>query len=224
MTTQESFKRRIRERMAKTGERYGAARRALIPAPGTDGAATPRIWVADPETSDERVRSATGRGWDEWRDVIDAHLAGAAGTGSDDHPAIAAYVEHEMGVDPWWAQTVTVGYERITGRRVRHQRADGSFEVSASRTAELDADLLRSMLLDDDERVGLFPPHATTLRSRPSTKSLRIAMPEGTALFALRPVSADRIQITVTHSALPSAEVAAVWREYWKEWLAGLTS
>lgn len=29
MTTHESFKRRVRERMEKTGERYGAARRAV---------------------------------------------------------------------------------------------------------------------------------------------------------------------------------------------------
>jgi hypothetical protein len=30
MTRQESFKRRIRARMEKTGEKYGAARRSLI--------------------------------------------------------------------------------------------------------------------------------------------------------------------------------------------------
>ena len=30
MTKHESFKRRVRERMEKTGERYGAARRALL--------------------------------------------------------------------------------------------------------------------------------------------------------------------------------------------------
>lgn len=31
MTTQKSFKRRVRDRMAKTGESYTAARRQLLP-------------------------------------------------------------------------------------------------------------------------------------------------------------------------------------------------
>jgi hypothetical protein len=57
MTRQETFKRRIRARMEKTGERYGAARRALIER-GGDGA---RPWVAEPEHSDETIREATGR-------------------------------------------------------------------------------------------------------------------------------------------------------------------
>ena len=41
-----SFKRRVRARMAKTGERYGAARRVLIEQ-ATDGRR--RTWAADPE-------------------------------------------------------------------------------------------------------------------------------------------------------------------------------
>jgi hypothetical protein len=224
MTTQESFKRRIRQRMAKTGERYGAARRALIPDQGTGGTGAPRVWVSDPEMSEERIRAATGRGWDEWCDDIEAWLAGAGATGPGDHPAIAAYVQHQRGIDAWWAQSITVGFERITGRRVRHQRRDGSFEVSASRTARLDADLLRSMLLDDTERADLFPPHETTLRSRPSAKALRIGMPEGLALFTLVPGKDGRVRVTVAHSALPSAPAAAAWREYWQEWLAALAS
>ena len=207
--------------MAKTGERYGAARRALIPTPGTG---EPRVWVSDPETSNERVRTATGRDWNEWRDDIEAWLAGDGSTGPGDHAAIARYVEHERGVDAWWAQTVAVGFERITGRRVRHQRPDGSFEVSASRTVDLDADLLRAMLLDDDDRADLLPPHSTTLLSRPSVKSLRFGMPEGKALFALGRLADGRVRVTVRHSELPSAEAGAVWREYWREWLLALAS
>jgi hypothetical protein len=69
MTTQESFKRRIRTRMAKAGERHGAARRVLIEQAPTQGG---RTWAAEPEMRYETVRSATGRGWDEWCDVIDA--------------------------------------------------------------------------------------------------------------------------------------------------------
>ena len=34
----------------------------------------------------------------------------------------------------WWAQSVAVAYEQDTGRRVKGQVADGTFEVSATRT------------------------------------------------------------------------------------------
>ncbi len=59
MTTHASFKRRIRARMEKTGERYGAARRTLLePA----SAQRSRVWVSEPEHSDKAILAATGRG------------------------------------------------------------------------------------------------------------------------------------------------------------------
>ena len=51
MTTQQSFKRRIRSRMEKTGESYTAARAQLLPDPEPD-------YV--PKFSDEVVRRNTG--------------------------------------------------------------------------------------------------------------------------------------------------------------------
>src|SRR5688572_16898232 len=106
MTTQESFKRRVRARMAKTGEKYGAARRTLI----AQAERSPsRAWVADPDASDESIRANTGHGWDEWLALIDAGPGREAG-----HTAIATWVREENDVDGWWAQSVTVGYERIT--------------------------------------------------------------------------------------------------------------
>ena len=71
--------------------------------------------------SDDAVREATGRGWDEWVALIEEW-----GGHGDGHGAIARWVE-EQGVDGWWAQTVTVGFERITGIRLPHQMADGTF-------------------------------------------------------------------------------------------------
>ena len=115
MTQQESFKRRIRARMEKTGERYLAARRILIDQASKNRR---RTWKAEPETSDDSVSSATGRGWDDWCDLIDEWPGHA-----DGHTAIAAYLIAEHGVDPWWAQSVTVGYERITGLRLQIGRA-----------------------------------------------------------------------------------------------------
>ena len=59
MTTQESFKRRIRSRMAKTGERYNAARRVLLAQRG-GGATAAGGWVASPGASNELILAKTG--------------------------------------------------------------------------------------------------------------------------------------------------------------------
>jgi hypothetical protein len=177
MTRQETFKRRIRERMEKTGERYGAARRALIE---KSAAGSGRQWVSEPEMSDETLRSATGKGWEEWCDIIDVWPGKEKG-----HTAIAAYVHDEHEIDGWWAQTVTVGYERITGLRLPYQQPDGTFSAGKSRTVTTDPGMLRAMLLDDDDRADLFPGIDTQLRSRPTAKTLRVGIGPGAAQISI---------------------------------------
>ena len=208
MTRQESFKRRIRTRMEKTGEKYGAARRSLVEQATRGG----RIWIAEPELDDEAVRTATGRDWNEWCDLIDA-WPGHRGS----HADVAAWLQSEHDVEGWWSQTVTVGWERITGRRLRHQRSDGTFTVSKSRTMRVDVEELRAMIIGD--RDDLFPGMTTELRSKPTSKSLLVGMDSGAALFAFDPLEDGRVRVTVSHERLPSPAEVEQWREYWDAWL-----
>ncbi len=225
MTQQASFKKRVRARMAKTGERYVAARRQLIEqadrraadGDAPTGETTSRTWVAAPEIGDDAVRDATGRSWDEWCDVLDAW------PGKDDgHSAIAAHLVEEHEVPGWWAQTVTVGYERITGRRLPHQRPDGTFSAGRSATITVDPAQLRELLLDDAAREDLFPHLTTELRSRPTSKNVRLAVGDGVAEFNLEPRDDGRVKVTVAHEKLPRFEDVATWKAYWGEWLRSL--
>jgi hypothetical protein len=211
MTRQETFKRRIRQRMEKTGERYGAARRVLI-----EQASAPkqRQWSSEPEMAEETLREATGRGWDEWCEVLDAWPGHGGG-----HTAIATHLREEHGVEGWWAQTITVGYERITGLRLPHQQPDGTFTAGKSRTVTVDVKLIREMLLDDEARADLFPALETELRSKPTSKVLRIGIGPGTAQIALDPQADDRVKITIAHDRLPTAEAVEEWKGYWSDWL-----
>lgn len=213
MTSQESFKRRIRERMAKTGERYGAARRALI-SHVADPAA--QGWVSQPDLSEEAVRAATGRGWEEWCALID----GFAGR-QNGHTAIATYLR-ELGVDSWWAQGVTVGYERIRGLRLPYQNHDGTFTASRSKTIHVDVDPLRAMLLDEAGRSTLFPAFETQLKSRPTSKNIRLSVEETTVEFAFAPATDGRTKVTVAHSRLASSEEVQIWKQFWTEWIDAL--
>lgn len=214
MTKQEHFKQRIRARMAKTGERYGAARRALIEPGPSRSETAPREWLSEPEFTDDVIRSNTERGWDEWSDLIESWPGHV-----DGHAAVAAHIQAEYGLNSWWSQAVTVSWERITGRRVLNQRANGTFEASKTRTVTVDHDALRAALFDDIERGDLFPGFDTEMRSKPSTKVPRVAFPDGVALFTMTPLDDGRLRINVAHGQLESPDAVAHWKAYWSEWL-----
>jgi len=220
MTTHEAFKKRVRERMVKTGERYGAARRALLAAAAQPN---PSGWAANPQHSDEQVRAKTGKGWNEWVAAIDAGPGRASG-----HTAIAAWLVGE-GVDAWWAQGVTVGFERITGLRMPGQMPDGTFTVSRSRVIAMTPAELRALLLDDASRSDLLPDFAVTLLSRPDAKTPRFAFVRGGETlgqisFATDAASAARTRLTVTHTKLPGHDEGELWKEFWGEWLDAVGS
>jgi uncharacterized protein (DUF2461 family) len=71
MTRQKSFKRLVRARMEKTGQSYTAARAALLSAEETKATEGPTLTM-----SEESILRRTGRGWEEWFDLLDESGAG----------------------------------------------------------------------------------------------------------------------------------------------------
>lgn len=84
--------------------------------------------VNDAGLSDDAVKAATGKDWPAWRAYLDAK--GAAGLSHRD----TVQLVHATGMSGWWSQMVTVGYERLTGKRAVGQRCDGAYVANASRT------------------------------------------------------------------------------------------
>jgi hypothetical protein len=83
------------------------------------------------------------------------------------------------------------------------------------------------MIVDDDERVELFPGLETNLRSKPTSKALRIGVaidgePIGSALFSFTPKPDGRTMINVSHDALPDTAAVERWKQYWGDWLAAI--
>ena len=124
MTREKDFKRLVRARMLKTGEAYTAARARILskPVPTITRAAPqpPKDYAALAGISDRAIKENTGCTWDRWVPMLDR-----LGAAEMRHGEIAALVSRKFKVGDWWTQTVTVGYERIKGRRAIGQRLDG---------------------------------------------------------------------------------------------------
>lgn len=174
-------------------------------------------WVSEPEHTDEVIQQNTGRGWDEWREMIDAWPGHEQG-----HGAVAGWLETQHDVPGWWAQAVTVGWERITGRRLSHQMADGTFTANRSATVATDATAVREMLLDEDGRAELFAGLGPRLRSKPTSNNIRIGLDDGVAEISLAPKGDGRVTVTVAHTKLRSPQDVATWKAFWGDWIAAL--
>lgn len=64
--------------------------------------------------SDEAVEKATGKTWKQWFVILDKIGARELG-----HLQTARHLRTELRLSPWWAQTVTIRYEKEKGYWVR---------------------------------------------------------------------------------------------------------
>ena len=145
MTTQRSFKRLVRSRMEKTGESYTAARAQLLA-----GDEPQRISLA---TSDETIRERTGRGWEEWFDLLDEW-----GAADKTHREIARWLAGQQGIHPlaWNAQAIAGSYERTRRGRQVGEHEDG-FTVTATKTVAVPVERLYDAFVDASLRERWLP-------------------------------------------------------------------
>jgi uncharacterized protein YndB with AHSA1/START domain len=195
--------------MEKTGERYTAARRHVVE-PGPEAAADDRI-------SDEAVRAKTGRTWPEWFEVLDA-----AGAAERSHAGIARLLHDEHGVPGWWAQMVTVGYERARGLRVKHERRGGGFDVSVSRTIAAPVAAVQAAFVDDAGRW--LADGELRLRTSLPGRSSRFDWGDGTTRVNVYFTAKGdaKTTVAVSHERLADAEAAERAKAGWRTRLTRL--
>jgi hypothetical protein len=229
MTTNKALKRDVRARMEKTGESYTTARHYLLDQhltnSSTDGsseapvekpALPPR--VADPGMSDEAIKRGTGKTWDELFLELDAW-----GASERTHPEIAVYAQQTFGISGWWAQGVTVGYERARGMRSLHERTDG-YSANVSRTFGVPLEQLYVAVSDDDQRTNWLDPKSIRVRSATANKAWRCEMVEDDSRveFRFSAKSPEKTSIAIEQTRLASESDVSRWRGFWKERLDDL--
>jgi hypothetical protein len=212
MTRDKAQKRATRARMAKTGERYSAARRHVV---------KPReeLRADDLPQTDANLRRNTGKGWQEWFRILDAR-----GAKERKHGEIVTYLLDEHGVPGWWAQSITIGYERSRGLRAKYQTLGGSFQVSVSKTFPIGVGKLFKLFAEAPQRNTWLERGMLKVRSTRKNLSVRFDFRDGTSRVVayFDPKDRNKTTVTVQHERLPDARVVEEMRGMWKERLADL--
>ena len=215
MTEHKSFKRLVRARMEKTGERYTAARAMLLRAEEPPGSTLPRL-----KSSEENIRRRTGRGWEEWFAILDEW-----GAADRPHREVARWLAEQQGAVPlaWNVQAVVGGYELSRGLREVGEKEDG-FAVTASRTVAARVERLYDAFVDRSLRDRWLADGELSERTATRPKSARFDWGDGTTRVNVTFLARDDGKSTVAleHRRLPDAGEAARLKAYWRERLVAL--
>jgi hypothetical protein len=215
MTRQRSFKRLVRSRMEKTGESYTAARAVLLAGEEPKAAGGPPL-----ATSDERIRQRTGRGWEEWFDLLDEW-----GAADRTHREIARWVADQLGIGPlvWDAQAITSSYERARGLREVGETEQG-FAVSATRTVAVPVERLFDAVVDESRRRSWLPDEQLRERTATRPRSARFDWGDGTSrvIVAFDAKGEQKSTMALQHVRLADGDEAERMKAYWRERVSAL--
>lgn len=154
--------------------------------------------VSEQNISDDKLVAATGRSRGQWHELLDAQNASAW-----THTKIATWLRETHGVDGWWAQGVTVGYEQAKGMRAPGQQSDGTFSTSSSKSLPGTQHELLDLVIDAYSAACGSEPTSLSRDARHPTARWKLA--DGTTVLAtVSPVDDGKSRIALTQSKLDS--------------------
>ena len=157
------------------------------------------------------------------------------------HTAAARHLSDTHGVPGWYAQGITVAYERARGVRAVNQRSGGDYEMSVTKVVAAGSRQVVAAFADRRRRArwtkAVEPAVATALAAAlgaPSSKGF-VVRPDGQARYRFRwsetavqfyvyPKPGGKAQVVVTHSKVPSANELEMRRAQWRAALAALAA
>jgi hypothetical protein len=163
--------------------------------------------------SDEAIRRRTGRGWEEWFDLLDEW-----GAAERPHKEIATWLREEQGVDGWGAQSVTVSYERARGLRAVGEGPEG-FSVTAQKTVAVPVERLYEAFVDESLRKRWLPGAELRERTATKPKSARFDWGGGETriVVGFTAQAGGKSTAALAHERLPDAGEAERMKAFWRE-------
>jgi hypothetical protein len=175
--------------------------------------------MAATSVSNESIKNATGKSWPDWFDYLDKIKARQLS-----HKEIATTLQEAAGATGWWAQTITVEYERKIGRREVGQSCDGDFQASVTKTLPGTMDQVFAHWqefvngMEHFNQVGFNSPPQSSETQK--WRYWRISLQDGSRLsIIINQKSADKVSLAVRQEKLADARAVEDWKAYWKNQL-----
>lgn len=169
-----------------------------------------------PKISDKSAQKSTGKVLDEWFAILEQ-----ADCNKMTHKQIAAYLYEYHQVSAWWAQTITVEYERYIGRREVGQSCQGDYQAGASKTINGTMDTVFNAWLDFAKDIKSL--NNKKLTNTPSTSTTdkwrywRTNIDDGSKVNVMFNQKAPgKEHLSVTHEKLTSTDAVDDWKIFWK--------
>lgn len=168
--------------------------------------------------SSRAVERRTGKSWAEWVTLLDGE-----GAAKSSHKEIAILLQSRYGLDGWWAQMITVGYEQARGLRQKYQKGSG-FSASKSRVLNAPLDRVFLACTNPVERGRWLEEQGIEVRKVNPGKSVRLTWSDRKSLVVISVYSKgeSRTQTAIQHEKLPQAEAVETMKTFWADALEKL--
>ncbi|HEY8949551.1 MAG TPA: hypothetical protein VIM56_11755 [Rhizomicrobium sp.] len=201
----------------KASPKVKVAAQAKPKAPAKAAAKTDGEWPPT-SISEAKVKEATGRGWMGWFVIL--NLMDAA---SKPHKAVAKELKEKYAAPSWWAQMITVEYERARGGRKKNERAGGTYAVNVTKVMPVSLSKLFAGAIS--KRKDWFPPGAFEETSKTKDKYWRGKWKAGRKLeFGFYAKGDGKAQIALEIGKLASPVEVEQERAAWKKAMEKLSA
>lgn len=170
----------------------------------------PRKGSAAAGITDAAVKAKTGRTWSQWFAVLDK-----AGARRMTHKAIAELIATRHKLPGWWAQMVTVAYERARGLRKVNETLKG-FRTGVSRTMDAGMEAVFGAWDNAKTRASLLREKVDVSTRNPG-KNLRFTWKVGRVEVRFVVKGPKKTQVTVEHTGLKDESQVAALKAQWGE-------
>jgi hypothetical protein len=163
-------------------------------------------------SSDEAVKAKTGKIWADWFRVLDKD-----GAKKLEHQEIVKLLQQKHKVGSWWCQMVAVEYEHERGIRGKHQKCDGEFAASGSRTMAVPVAKAYSAWVDDKVRKTWLGAAKMEISTKTENKSLQAAWDGNKSRLSVMfyAKGPDKTRVVIDHMKLADSDQSLAMKSYW---------
>lgn len=174
--------------------------------------------------SGESILKATGKPWKHWLGVLQKMDAGKM-----PHKDIALALHQKHNISGWWAQMLTVEFERAAGKRQVGQTCYGDFQVTVTKTVSGSLDqalkVWRKMAAGHTGFNGVSFEDKPSVSKSEKWRYWRVPLSDGSRVAAVIGIRAPgKTTIAINHEKIQTKDSADAWRTFWKTFLQGPTA